>query len=174
MKQVSRIVAAGLIVCLSILAIFSFVLIFGQTDEVVEGYGNVIPLRYTDIAPELSGIITAINIRDGDSVSVGDTLVLISDDEHRYAAQQAQLFLDQALSELERACEQYRNLDESESFETSAELANLRRARLEVEYYKSDYKRTQALFDSSIASQQQLERAKFQYDMALEYLLADR
>ena len=153
MKRVSSIVAAGVIVCLSILAIISFVLIFGRTDETIEGYGNISSLHYIDIAPEQSGIITEVRIENGDAVNAGDTLVLIYDDDLRLEVQQAKLLLDQDLSWLDQARERYRNLDESESFETSAELANLHRARAESEFYKEDLERMQALHDSCIVSE---------------------
>jgi membrane fusion protein (multidrug efflux system) len=171
-KRVSRIVAAGVIVCLSILAILSFVLIFGRTDETIEGYGNISPLHYIDIAPEQSGIITEVRIGDGDTVNAGDTLVLIYDDDLRLEVQQAKLLLNQDISRLDQAQERYRNLDESESFETSAELANLHRARAECEYYKSEYERKIKLHEKGFISDSELKLAKYQYDMAREYLIA--
>ena len=172
MKRVSRLIVAGVFVCVFIMVIFAFVLIFGKMDETVEAYGSVLPLEYVDVSPEHSGIIKRIEILDGDIVEFGDTLILLCDEDLQFELEQAQMSLEQAQSRLVQAKEQYKNLDESESFETSAEFASLRRAREELKFRERVYNRSKELFEKGSLTYEELENAEHSLSIAATYLEA--
>ena len=81
MKNVSRIVGLALFVCLLISAVAVCVIVFGRMDQTITAVGKVVPADYVNLAPEVSGIVERVLVREGDTVGPGDTVLILSSDD---------------------------------------------------------------------------------------------
>jgi multidrug resistance efflux pump len=165
MRRVSRFILYGILLCVLILAIVLFVLVFGRMDETVEAFGKVFPFDHANVAPEVSGIIKQVKVREGDQVKDGDTLLLLVSDDLKFQVERSRQALADARSRLFEAEEDYRNLTTSESFEISAVLADLVAAKRRMEIEKTNYERQEELFKRGLISEEEKERAKLGYDV---------
>ena len=93
-----------------------------------------------EIYPQVSGLVERIVMEEGDRVSVGDTLLLIDDDQLQIVAQEAEVNLKHSQMGFERTEEMFRRkLISSQEFENKRyelDQAKLRweRAKLELEH----------------------------------------
>ena len=152
--------------CIIILIIAVMVLIFGKMDETVEGLGTVFPVNYVNAAPEVSGIIQDVFVREGNKVGVDDTLFTLISDDFQFQLEKSRQLLAETQSRLTELQEEYRNLTSSESFETSVILADLFSAKKRMEIAQRDYERADRLFAKELISLEERDRAKLDYEVS--------
>ncbi|CAN5583635.1 efflux RND transporter periplasmic adaptor subunit [soil metagenome] len=116
--------------------------------EKVSASGTVQPVIEVKLAPEVSGEIIELNIEDGDSVYLGQTLAKIRPDTW--------------LSQLERTeaglSQQKANLESSR--------ANLSRSVAQFTRAELDYKRQETLWNGKVISESDWQLAKQNYEVA--------
>ncbi len=171
MRRTSRFILYGIVICIFLLVIAVFVLIFGRMDETVEAFGTVFPANQVNVAAEISGIVREVEVQEGDEVKVGDTLALLVSDDLKLQVEQSRQSLADARARLVEVKEEYKNLTESESFEISAVLADISAARRRMELAKTNFERAESLFVKNLISRDSLERAELTYDLAESYCL---
>jgi len=72
MRRPFRFIAYSALSCFLLLVIAGLVVLFGRMDETVEGSGTVFPASCVNVAPEVTGIIETVTVREGDEVEAGD------------------------------------------------------------------------------------------------------
>jgi HlyD family secretion protein len=116
--------------------------------EKVSASGTVQPVIEVKLAPEVSGEIIELNVEDGDSVKLGETLIKIRPDTW--------------LSQLERTeaslSQQRANLESSRS--------NLSRSEAQFIRAEQDYKRQERLWNEKVISEMDWQLAKQNYEVA--------
>jgi HlyD family secretion protein len=117
--------------------------------------GYVVPHYQVEVGSKVMGKVAWIGVEKGDQVRQGQVLVRLEDQEYRARVASAQ----GALATAEANLEQLRNGSRPE------EIA---RAQAEMEGARSTYERVRELVAARIYSQQQLDDAKAQYDVALK------
>jgi len=127
---------------------------------------GTVEVTHTDIMPKVSGYITDLSIKAGDTVTKGQVIAHI--DRPDLAAQ---LVRDQAA--LEKAKVQLAEVERGSRYQEVAEAeANVTSNRSVFEKAKADLARYQTLFDGGGLSAQQLDAAKSSYQVAYNALLA--
>ncbi len=119
---------------------------------VVEGAHAEAALRF-----EVTGIIAAIHVREGQEVQRGALLVELANESQKHQVALATAELAGARSQLEKL----RNGERTEKRKASAAVEAARRAVLEQA--QADYKRSQRLVHSNASSGEQLENDHFKY-----------
>ena len=165
MRRGPRFVGYIILVCIFILIVVLFALVFGRMDETVEAYGAVSPAEYANVSPEISGIIQAFRVEEGQKVEAGDTLFSLISDELRFEAERSRQALVEAQADLVNLQEEYRNLTTSESFELSALLADINEVEKQVEFASTNLERKKQLLDKNLISKDSFEQAKLSYDL---------
>jgi HlyD family secretion protein len=117
--------------------------------------GYVVPHYQVEVGSKVMGKVAWIGVEKGDKVKKGQILVRLEEDEYRARVESARGALATAQANLE----QLRNGSRPE------EIA---RAQAEMEGAKATYERTRELVAARVYSQQQLDDAKAQYDVALK------
>ena len=124
--------------------------------QTVLANGKVVPELEVKIAPEISGEITAVNVRVGDSVQKGQLLIQINPkiilanlDRARAAVNNSKAALNQSRARLGQVQAAFRNTEAS-------------------------FKRSDRLFKESVISEAEYQGTKAQYEGALEELEAAR
>ncbi len=116
--------------------------------EKVSASGTVQPVIEVKLAPEVSGEIIELNVEDGDSVKLGETLIKIRPDTW--------------LSQLERSeaglSQQKANLESSK--------ANLSRSVAQFTRAELDYKRQERLWNEKVISEMDWQLSKQNYEVA--------
>ena len=122
--------------------------------EKVSASGTVQPVIEVKLAPEVSGEIIELNVEDGDSVTLGQSLVKIRPDTW--------------LSQLERIeaslSQQKANLESSR--------ANLSRSQAQFTRAESDFQRQEKLWNQKVISEADWQLAKQNYEVAKNDLSA--
>lgn len=132
----------------------------------IDGTGKAQPLSSTVIAPEVTGIISAVNVHEGDFVHKGDTLMSISNPELDRQVNDAAVALKQAKLTLSQAQAAYA------AAEKGAALASSSRAQGVTGVFAGTTDADEA--DAALASQPQdlstlaveIENAKIAVDQA--------
>ena len=124
--------------------------------EKVSASGTVQPVIEVKVAPEVSGEIIELNIEDGDSVRLGQSLVKIRPDTW--------------LSQLERIeaslSQQKANLESSR--------ANLSRSQAQFTRAEFDYQRQEKLWNQKVISEADWQLSKQNYEVAKNDLSAQK
>ncbi|WP_425059935.1 hypothetical protein SCACP_05640 [Sporomusa carbonis] len=148
-----------------LLALVAGYKLFGHKDEGITATGTVEVTR-ADITPKVSGYVTELSIKAGDSVTAGQVVVRIARPDL-----EAQLLRDQAA--LAKAQAQLEDLEKgSRSQERSEAAANLSAAQAVYDKAKNDLERLRALYKEGAISAQQLDAANSNHDVAYNSLLA--
>src|SRR5437667_2944545 len=113
--------------------------------QVVSGTGVIQPETKVDISAEVSGEITSLPIKEGDTVNVGQLLVKIRADQYSSRMEQQRAGVNYSQTQVEVA------------------QNNLRKAELE-------YQRLQQLNNSGLVSQSDLDNARISYEVAQSQL----
>ncbi|MBP2650444.1 MAG: hypothetical protein H6Q74_1269 [Firmicutes bacterium] len=139
-------------------------LYFNQTTGITAT--GTVEITHTDIMPKVSGYLTTLTVKTGDSVTTGQVIAKIDRPDLT-----AQLLRDQAA--LDKAKVQLAELEKgSRSQEITEADANLASAQSVFEKAKSDLARYQALYDSGAIAAQQLDASRSSYQVAASALLA--
>jgi HlyD family secretion protein len=117
--------------------------------------GYVAPAHQVEVGTKVMGKVAWIGVEKGDRVRQGQVLVRLEDDEYRARVASAR----GALATAEANLQQLRNGSRPE------EIA---RAQAEMEGARTTYERVRQLVAARVYSQQQLDDAKAQYDVALK------
>lgn len=120
----------------------------GDIIEKVAASGTVQPVVEVKIAPEVSGEIIELNVEDGDSVTLGSSLVKIRPDAW--------------LSQLERS---EATLNQQRANVSSAE-SGLSRARATYIRLEADYKRQERLWNEKVISEADWQLARQNYEVS--------
>lgn len=103
-----------------------------RQDQVV-ATGSLVSIPGISVRPEISGRITKINFKSGDTVAAGDPLVEINPDLIKAQLAQAQARVQLTRLQFERASKLYKTADISKN-DFDIALANYDAARAQVEY----------------------------------------
>jgi HlyD family secretion protein len=120
----------------------------GEIDDVVESTGTINAVITVQVGSQVSGTIAKLNVDFNSRVHKGDVIALIDPALFNGALLQAKADLENAKANL------------------IAAQANLDKAKAALVQTKADYDRTAGLANGGIASQQQLDLAKANYDSA--------
>lgn len=135
-----------------------------QPEDVTEqfvGYGSVRPIQQATISAEVAGRIVTLpdELRAGQSVSDGETLLTIDDREYKRLKERALAYLradEAALDELKIESEK---LDEV-----------MATARREVALTEAEWKRVSALYDRDLAAKKEFDFANLAWKQATRVL----
>jgi HlyD family secretion protein len=120
----------------------------GEIDDVVEATGTINAVIMVQVGSQVSGTIAKLNVDFNSRVHKGDVIALIDPALFKGALLQATADLENAKANL------------------IAAQANLNKAKAALVQTKADYDRTVGLANGGIASPQQLDLAKANYDSA--------
>jgi HlyD family secretion protein len=123
----------------------------GNGEGVFQGY---VEGEFIEVAPEVTGRIVELSVREGDVVAAGAPLFSLYDNEAESAVAQAK-------AELERAEAQLRNLQQGQRPPEIAVIeAQISEAEAELETARKEYERQLALFEKRVISEARLDQAR--------------
>lgn len=118
--------------------------------------GTIQPVTELSVAPDVSGEIIQLNVKEGDFVQKGQLLFVIKPDNYQALLEQSQASLNAAKSDYQNA------------------LANVQQAEATLLQDSVDYFRIQGLFEKKVLSQTELEGAKLKYELSKSRLIASK
>jgi len=122
--------------------------------EKVGASGKVQPETEVKLSPDVSGEITELYVREGDSVVKGQLLLRIRPDNYELAVQRSQASLNTSKAALAQA--------QARQLQAEAQLIRS----------KANYERQKALFEQKVISQLEFEQATAEYKVAQQELEA--
>jgi len=122
--------------------------------EKVSASGKVQPETEVKLSPDVSGEITELYVREGDSVVKGQLLLRIRPDNYELAVQRSQASLNTSKAALAQA--------QARQLQAEAQLIRS----------KANYERQKALFEQKVISQLEFEQATTEYKVAQQELEA--
>lgn len=122
--------------------------------EEVTASGTIYPENEIKISPDVSGEITELLVKEGDTVRKGQVLVRINPDIYQTQLEQARAGL---------------NTSRANAANVQAQLS---RTKANVALQKKNFEMQKKLFADKVISQQEYNTAEAQYDMALAELQA--
>jgi HlyD family secretion protein len=122
--------------------------------EKVGASGKVQPETEVKLSPDVSGEITELYVREGDSVVKGQLLLRIRPDNYELAVQRSQASLNTSKAALAQA--------QARQLQAEAQLIRS----------KANYERQKALFEQKVISQLEFEQATTEYKVAQQELEA--
>jgi multidrug resistance efflux pump len=133
---------------------------FGWMQLRITGPFNILPIQYADVRAEVDGIITEINVREGDQVKQGYVVARISDKEHRSQVQQTQARIEGAQAQLK--------ILETGPMKVEIDVAQaaVTRAKERVRFERSRMDRSKLLYEKDILSLMEYENAQQQHNTA--------
>ena len=123
------------------------------------------------ITPRVSGPIVTLPIRDNQPVNAGDLLFEIDPRTYQAAVDQARAQLDQtgdSITALEKQVESARAAVEVSRGNIAQAESTIARMQASLEKNQAEYLRQQELLPQQATSQKSLERAKANYDVAVQ------
>ncbi|HWH69989.1 MAG TPA: biotin/lipoyl-binding protein, partial [Candidatus Sulfotelmatobacter sp.] len=125
----------------------------GDIARSIVARGKIEPLSKVEVKSKANGIIKALLVDVGDTVTQGQILAELDKEDLQAATRQAKAVLEGEEANLHVA--------------TAAEArARIEAANPELEFARRDYERAQGLFKEKIASQQQLDDASRAYEVS--------
>lgn len=118
--------------------------------------GTIQPVTELSVAPDVSGEIIQITVKEGDFVRKGQLLFVIKPDNYQALLEQAQASLNAAKSDYENA------------------LSNVTQAETNLLQDSVDYYRMLGLYEKKVVSQTEFEAAKLKYQIAKSRLEANK
>ncbi|MGF1533970.1 MAG: efflux RND transporter periplasmic adaptor subunit [Bernardetiaceae bacterium] len=116
--------------------------------EKVSASGRIQPETEVEIAPDVSGEITGLFVREGDSVPQGKLLLRIRPDNYETAVERARAGLDAQRANLAQA------------------KSRLAQSKAQYLRAKADYERNKQLFEQKIVAEQEFLNFKTNYEVA--------
>lgn len=166
-RKKNKYIVLALIVLIVVLALMKSCGVFGTTEkldtvntqpagmativQIVTASGKIKPSTEVKIAPEVSGEITQLTVKEGDEVKKGQLLVQIKQDIYISAVNRAQAAVQQSIASLEQSAAR---LKESESeYKRSKQLFESGTiARADWEATEANYKVARLTYDASKSS----------------------
>jgi RND family efflux transporter MFP subunit len=127
--------------------------------RVVQSVGTLFPFDETVVAAEIEGRVVELTADLGDTVSKGQVLVRLSDEEQRYLVAQTE-------AQLRMALERVGLKDPKEKITDIREASEVRRAQADLFDAEQRYKRVRSLVDQGIGAQAELDQAQARYRAA--------
>lgn len=118
--------------------------------------GTIQPVTELSVAPDVSGEIIQITVKEGDFVRKGQLLFVIKPDNYQALLEQAQASLNAAKSDYENA------------------LSNVTQSETNLIQDSVDYYRIKGLYDKKVVSQTEYEAAKLKYQISQSRLEANK
>ncbi len=141
----------------------------GQVEQVpvltakVNASGEIKPKEYVELQSEISGVITALFVKEGDPVTKGHILLTIDPTQPETQTRAQEALLQVALMEVANAKTQIAlqevNLDREKANLRAVE-ADLRKAHQVLEFNTNNFVRKQELFEQNLISRDLYETAK--------------
>jgi RND family efflux transporter MFP subunit len=125
----------------------------------VESVGTLYPLDETIVSAEIDGRVDQVKVDLGDTVTKGQLMVHISDEEQRYLLAQNEAQLRSSLERLGLSKEQDRVQDVRQT-------PDVRRAQADLDDAEQRFKRTRELRDQGIGAQADLDQAQARFNSA--------
>lgn len=121
--------------------------------ETVSASGKIFPETEVKISSDVSGEITELYVKEGDSVTVGQILAKIRPDEYQSAVEQGQASLSTARAQ--------REISSSNVKTSAAQIeqfkADLQRAKAQLDAARSAHQRNEKLYKDGVISTAELE-----------------
>ncbi len=164
MTKTTKRVLIGVSALLAVLVVFSKLSKFGKEEgkkvtaekaekrtiiEYVNASGKVYPEQEVKVSPEISGIITELNVEEGDSVKRGQVLARIDADQYNIQRNQAASGVSQSQAQVGGSQAQVGN--------AQAAIAAL---AAQKEQAQRNYDRLKQLFDEKVISKSELDVAE--------------
>jgi RND family efflux transporter MFP subunit len=130
-----------------------------EVQRVIESVGTLFPFDEAIISAEIEGRVERVGADLGDSVSEGQVLVNISDEEQRYLLAQNEAQLRQSLERLGLK-------DEKDRVRDIRETPEVRRAQAELNEAEMRFKRTDTLVEQKIGAPADLDQARARFQAA--------
>jgi len=143
------------------------VLVCGQLEDTVEGYGVVRPAKLKKIRAQIDGIVETVLIEEGQEVGVGDTLLVLKSDELKFRAETAKQEFQAAQDDLEDLKREYAVITQSSSYETQVVRENPLVQQKKAENAKENYERAEEMYKRQIISLEQRNNVKLAYEVLL-------
>jgi membrane fusion protein, multidrug efflux system len=112
-----------------------------------------------NVSTDVSGIVSEIDVKENQKVSVGDVLFKLDDKAFRLALDKANAQLGAAKNDLLAAQANYRNMQ-----------AQIEQAQADITYYQTTFNRQQTLAANSFASQAAFDDARHNLQVAQQKL----
>ena len=125
----------------------------GDVARSVVARGKIEPLSKVEVKSKANGIITALMVDVGDTVTEGEILAELDKEDLEAQVRGAKAALDGESANLQAAI-------------TAEAKARIEAANPELQFARRDYVRMQGLFRDKIASQQQLDDAERAYEVS--------
>ena len=124
--------------------------------ETVSGSGKIFPETEVKISSDVSGEVTELYVKEGDSVVAGQILAKIKPDEYQSALEQGQASVNTARAQ--------RDISSSNINSASAQIdqlkADVSRSKSQMEVAKNSFKRSEKLFSEGVISKAEYETAQ--------------
>ena len=121
--------------------------------ETVGASGKIFPETEVKISSDVSGEITELYVKEGDSVTIGQVLAKIRPDEYQSAVEQGQASLNTARSQ--------REISSSNVKTSTAQIdqfkADVQRAKAQLDAARSAHQRNEKLYKDGVISTSELE-----------------
>ena len=130
-----------------------------EIQRTVETVGSLFPFDEAIISAEVEGRLDGISVDLGDSVTQGQVLVHINDEEQKYKLLQNEAQLRQSLERLGLQSEKDRVKDVKDT-------PDVRKAQADVFDAEQRFKRTRQLVEQGVGSQADLDQATARYKAA--------
>lgn len=130
----------------------------GQHDNIIQGEAEITEIRVSSKVP---GRIARFFVEEGDLVSKGDTLAILSAPDIEAKLRQATAAEEGAAAQNQKAI----NGARSEEIQSAYEM--WQKAKVGVDIAEKSYRRVQNLFDKGVTTAQKRDEAKANYDAAV-------
>lgn len=130
-----------------------------QVQRVVESVGTLYPYDEVLVSAEIEGRVDQVDVDLGDSVTQGQILVHISDEEQRY-------ILAQNEAQLRMSMERLGLKEENERVQDIRQTPEVRRAQADLNEAEMRYKRIRELVEQGIGPKTELDQATTRYQSA--------
>jgi membrane fusion protein (multidrug efflux system) len=116
-----------------------------------------------NLAPEVAGIVSAVLVRDNETVRAGQVLFRLDPEPYRIVLTGAEAQLDAVRNEIATTRAQYRQA-----------LAEIKQAEADLAYMEREFNRQRDLAERRVATQQKFEDAQRNLDVARQRILVLR
>ncbi|MBL8216878.1 MAG: efflux RND transporter periplasmic adaptor subunit [Bryobacterales bacterium] len=123
-----------------------------QIQRIVESVGTFYPYDEVLVSAEIEGKVDQVNVDLGDTVSAGQVLVHVADEEQRYILAQNEAQLRQSLERLGLH-------DEKDRVKDVRETPDVRRAAADLTEARQRYERLRTLVEQGIGAKSELDQA---------------
>jgi len=123
-----------------------------QIQRIVESVGTLFPFDEVLVSAEIEGKVDQVNVDLGDSVTAGQVLVHVSDEEQRYLLAQNEAQLAQSLERLGLK-------NEKERIKDVKETPDVRRAAADLTEARQRFERSKNLVEQGIGAKIELDSA---------------